>query len=209
MFSALTDHPDGGRAIGVVGLGAGELAMYARPGDSLTFYEINPLDIQVASDPRYFTYLHDAAVSARIVEGDGRLSLQKVPAGTFDVLVLDAFSSDAVPVHLLTVEAIAGDLRVMRPGGALAFHLSNRYYNLEPAVAAAVEQVGLTAVVKNYEPTPADQARGAAASSWLDATRDAGLLGRLAALGWRPEVSHVAPLTDDFPDITRLLYLSW
>ena len=119
-----------GAAIGVVGLGSGTIAAYAEPTDSLTYFEIDPLVVGLASDPRYFSYLHDTPAPTTVVEGDGRLSLATWPSASLDVLVLDAFSSDSVPPHLLTAEAIETYVRTLKPGGVLAFNLSNRYYDL-------------------------------------------------------------------------------
>ena len=209
VFTALRGGSTEGRSIGVVGLGAGELAAYARPADHLTAFEISPLDVQAASDPRYFTYLSDAAVRPRVLIGDGRLLVEASDPAVFDVLFLDAFSSDVVPVHLLTVEAIAADLRATGPDGVLAFHLSNRYYDLEPAVASAVEPLGLTALVRHFVPSPTEASQRTARSQWLVASRDAAVLARLSAAGWEPPTRRSAPLTDDHPDITRLLNLHW
>ena len=144
----------GGRApaIGVAGLGAGAVAAYGDERTSMTFYEIDPVVVQVASDARYFTYLSDAASRPAIVEGDARLSFEAEPDGRFDLLVLDAFSSDSVPVHLLTVEAIADEIRITAPGGVVAFHISNRYYDLAPPIAAAVVAESLTILEKRHQP---------------------------------------------------------
>lgn len=194
-----------GRSIGVVGLGAGTISAYAEAGDTLTFFEIDPLVARVASDPRYFTYLADAPTPPTIVLGDARLSLEPVASGTFDLLVLDAFSSDSIPAHLLTVEAFADDARVLRPGGLLAIHVSNRYYDLAPAVASAAGRAGLTVLQRIYEPTPEDRDRGASLSHWLAATGVSADLAELRAAGWEPVRAGVRPLTDDHPDLLRLL----
>ncbi len=207
VFRLARSRPDAadGRTIGVVGLGSGTLAAYARAGDRLTFFEIDPLVVRIARDPAYFTWLSDAAVSPDIVLGDARLSLQAVPAGRYDVLVLDAFSSDAIPAHLLTTEAIADDARVLRPGGLLAIHVSNRYYDLAPAVAAAARQAGLTVLERIYQPTAADRALNATLSEWLVATTEPADVPGLLAAGWQPVRDDVAALTDDHPDLLRLL----
>lgn len=194
-----------GRSIGVVGLGSGTVAAWMRPGDSLTFYEIDPLVIRVAEDPTYFTWLADAAVRPAIVLGDARLSLEPVAAGTYDLLVLDAFSSDAIPAHLLTVEAIADDARVLRPGGVLAIHVSNRYYDLAPAVASSARQAGLTVLQRIFEPTEADAKLDATLSHWLIATTEPADVPGLLAAGWERVSDGVVPLTDDHPDLLRLL----
>ncbi len=196
---------DASRAIGVVGLGSGTVAAWATAADSVTFYEIDPLVIRVASDPDYFTWLSDAAVRPAIVEGDARLSLATVPAATYDVLVLDAFSSDAIPAHLLTTEALADDARVLRPGGLLAIHVSNRYYDLAPAVASAARAADLTVLERVYQPSEADQKLHAALSDWLVATTDPADVPGLLTAGWQPIREGIRPLTDDHPDLLRLL----
>ena len=118
---------------------------------SATYFEIDPVVIRVASDPAYFTYLADAPGAPEIVEGDARLSLASEPDAIYDLLVLDAFSSDAIPVHLLTVEAITDELRTLTSDGVIAFHISNRYYQLSPPIAAALSELGLTAVERASE----------------------------------------------------------
>jgi SAM-dependent methyltransferase len=207
VFATLERARPGPRSIGVVGLGAGGIAAYARPGDALTFYEIDPVVVSVATDPRYFTYLADAPTPPTVVLGDARRSLRSVPAATHDLLVLDAFASDAVPAHLITVEAVADDLRVVRPGGSLVFNVSNRYYELAPVVAAAARSLGLTVVERTFDPTEAELDDGASPSEWLVATTDRAALASLAAGGWRPVATTDHPLTDDHPDLLRLLRL--
>jgi len=191
-------------AIGVVGLGTGTIAVYERPTDSLTFFEIDPAVAAVATDGRWFTYLADAAGPVRTVIGDARLSLDAVPAGSFDVLVLDAFSSDNVPAHLLTREAIAGYRHVMRPGGIIAFHVSNRSYDLAPGVVATAQSMGLAGRQLAYIPGPTrirDEA--AAASDWV-VVGDAADILRFSRRGWgMPRPGPV--LTDDFSDLLRML----
>ena len=121
------------RRIGVVGLGAGTLAAYGQPGDYLRFYEINP-EVQAAGRSR-FTYLSHCPGKVEVVLGDARLSLEREPPQNFDLLVLDAFSSDAIPVHLLTEEAFALYERHLKTNGVIAVHISNGSLNLEPVVA--------------------------------------------------------------------------
>ena len=129
--------------VGLVGLGAGALVAYARPGDQWTAYEIDPVVDRLARDPKWFTYIHDAPVELRTVLGDGRLSLAADTAQTYDVLVLDAYSSDAIPVHLLTREALRLYVARLAPGGVMAFNLSNRHLDLRPVVAALAKDQGL------------------------------------------------------------------
>ena len=143
-----------------------------------------------------------------MVVGDGRLELERVADGTHDLLVLDAFSSDAIPVHLLTVEALRDAMRTVAPDGLMAVHLSNRYYDLGPAVAAAARDLGLTAFRRVYGPTAAGEEMGAIGSIWMVLARDPALLEPLADEGWGPlPVEGIAPITDDRPDILRFLFL--
>lgn len=125
------------RHIGVIGLGAGTVAAYAHAGDSLCFYEINPLVIGIAQN--LFTYTRDTAAATSIVPGDARLSLAAEPAQGFDVLVVDAFSGDSIPVHLLTEQALELYRRHLAPGGVLAFHISNQFLDFAPVLARLVE----------------------------------------------------------------------
>jgi hypothetical protein len=132
------------RAIGVIGLGAGTIAAYGRPGDRIRFYEINPAVPPIANN--VFTYLRDSGAHIDVVEGDGRLSLLREEPQRFDVLVVDAFSGDAIPLHLLTTEAVALYRRHLAPGGILAFHVSNQHVDLEPPIALLAKASGMKAM---------------------------------------------------------------
>lgn len=192
-------------AIGVVGLGVGTIAAYARPQDRLIFYEIDSAIIDIASDPRYFTFLENAPVEARIVEGDGRISLAQEPPQSLDLLILDAFSSDVVPAHLLTREAIETYRRALRPGGLIAFHISSRYYNLESAVEATARSAGLASAGKL---SSIDSSRfenlGAMSSFWVVAG-DAAQVASFRDEGWLALKTSGQVLSDDLSDLTRLL----
>jgi hypothetical protein len=133
------------RQVGIVGLGTGALAAYGAPGESLSFYEIDPAVAAIARNRELFTYLSDSPADLRIVLGDARLRLEEEPAGRFDLLVIDAFSSDAVPVHLLTREALAVFMDALAPHGVLAYHVSNRHLFLAPVVATLSREAGLQA----------------------------------------------------------------
>jgi spermidine synthase len=196
------------RSIGIIGLGAGALATYERPGDSMTFYEIDPVVVRVALDPAFFTFLVDAPNHPTVVVGDARLSLGRVPAAAHDVLVLDAFSSDTIPVHLLTAEAFSEYARVMQPGGLLAIHVSNRYYDLAVPVASAARSIGLTPLVRSYIPTEQEQQAGAKPSIWVVATADADLLSGFRSRGWQPVASEDGPFTDDFANLLKYMRLA-
>ncbi|MBS1853848.1 MAG: fused MFS/spermidine synthase [Acidobacteria bacterium] len=138
------------RRIGILGLGCGTLAAYGRAGDTLRIYEINPQVIQIAD--RYFTYLKDTPAKVEIAVGDGRLVLESEPSQQFDMLVMDAFSGDSVPVHLITKEAFATYFRHLKPGGILAVNISNAYLNLEPVMERAANAFGKVALAYDYVP---------------------------------------------------------
>ena len=125
----------------MIGLGTGTLAVYGARGDVYRFYEINPDVITIAQ--RDFTYLRDSDATIEVQLGDARLSLEREPAQHFDVLVIDAFSSDAIPVHLITAEALRIYRRHMKPGGIIAFHVTNRFLNLVPVVGGLAHVNGL------------------------------------------------------------------
>jgi spermidine synthase len=142
-----------------------------------------------------------------VVEGDARLSFEDQPTGRYDMVVLDAFSSDAVPIHLLTAEAIADELRIMQPDGVIVFHISNRYYDLEPAIANAVTAEGLTILEKRHQVGPVKEP-GETPSRWLAASRDAASVAALRAAGWTDAVPGDHPFTDDYADLLGYLYLA-
>ncbi|MGH9524591.1 MAG: fused MFS/spermidine synthase [Terriglobales bacterium] len=136
--------------VGVIGLGAGTLASYGRWGDKYRFYDINPLVIDVAQ--HQFTFLKDSQAQVDIVPGDARLSLEREPKQNFDVLAVDAFSGDSIPVHLLTLESFELYFKHLRPGGVLAVHVSNRYLDLVPVVRGAAARLGMKVVVMENAP---------------------------------------------------------
>jgi hypothetical protein len=191
--------------VGVIGLGAGALASYVDNDMSMTFFEIDPVVIRVASDPRYFTYLADAPKAPAIVLGDARLSLAAEPAARFDLLVLDAFSSDSPPVHLLTTEAVADEIRTIKPHGLIAFHVSNRYYDLGPAVAAAAVRNGLT-ILERWHDVGAVHEPGETPSHWLAASLDPARIAELRAKGWTDVAAAQRPFTDDYADLVSYLH---
>jgi spermidine synthase len=148
--------------VGVIGLGVGTLAAYGRPGDHYRFYEINPLVVRLAHED--FSFLGDSAAHVDVVLGDARLSLEHEPPQGFDVLAVDAFSGDAIPVHLLTREAFALYFRHLKPGGVLAVHISNQFLNLAPVVAGAAAVLGKEAVMVRND---ADESRGISRATWV------------------------------------------
>lgn len=188
--------------VGVVGLGAGTLAAHGRAGDVYRFYEINPLVESIARSE--FTYLVDSPARVEVVLGDARLMLEREPEQHYDVLAVDAFSSDAIPTHLLTLEAFRLYFHHLKPGGTLVLHISNRYVELQPVVAAAAAALGKRALV--YK-TGADERRSAFRTTWV-VMGDAEALSRpqLKDSG-RPPVSlpNFNAWTDDFSNLLFLL----
>ena len=199
--------PRPGRRVGVVGLGAGGAAAYVGPDESWTFYEIAPLVGRIAQDTTYFTYLTEAASRPRVILGDARLSLARDPAARFDVLVIDAFNSDAPPVHLLTREALALYVERLAPGGLLLINVTNRHLDFDPVVAALAANAGLVARVRDHAVTPEETRRGAYGSTWAVLARRDGDLGGIAQdARWKPPRKGEGALwTDDFSNLVRRL----
>jgi SAM-dependent methyltransferase len=160
--------------LGVIGLGAGTLAAYGRAGDRYRFYDINPQVVELAR--REFSFLRDSAAQVEIVLGDARLSLEREPPQGFDVLAIDAFTSDAIPIHLITREALALYLRHVKPAGIVAFHVSNRYLNLIPVVARIAREEGARAVLVTDDPgeddDEDDDAPRRSRTDWVLVSRD-------------------------------------
>jgi len=203
--------------VGVVGLGAGTLTCYAVPGERWRIFEIDPAMVQLARTR--FTFLPRCAPTARIVVGDARLSLAREPAQSLDLLAVDAFSSDAVPMHLLTREALAVYRRALAPDGLLLMHISNRYLDLEPVLAAAARADGWTAALYTYSPTMIEASHNMTVSIWVAMSPRAEAIERLRAASgadralWRP--LRLRPgfrgWTDDHASILPLLadWRSW
>ncbi len=206
LFAALERAPP--RTVGPVGLGVGTVGCYRRPGQRWTFYEIDPLVVRIAREGRYFHYLEDCAPGAEVVLGDARRSLQQAPRGHYDLLILDAFSSDAIPVHLLTREALALYLDKLAPGGLIAFHVSNRNLDLAPIVADLVADAGALAWRQSHQPGQGSRAAFRSPSTWIAIARRAPDFGALAAdprwsrLEGRPDQP---PWTDGFSNLVGAL----
>ncbi|MDP6875071.1 MAG: fused MFS/spermidine synthase [Alphaproteobacteria bacterium] len=177
VFRALDGRLD---HVAGVGLGIGTAACYERPGRRWTFYEIDPLVVSLARDQGLFHFLSDCAPKARIVVGDGRLSLAREirmdgDAPAFDLLIMDAFSSDAIPLHLITREAMAVYLSRLAPGGLIMFHISNRHIDLRPVLADVAGDAGILAYVQRNHPSKRDKYHYG--SSWVVMARSADDLG--------------------------------
>jgi hypothetical protein len=194
--------------IGVVGLGTGTLLCYGTPGQQWTVFEIDPLVVEIARDSAYFTFLRDCPVEPRVVLGDARVTLAKEPDAYFSVLVLDAFSSDAVPVHLLTREAFKLYDRLLKPGGFLLVNITNRNLDLEPVIAALAADAGYVGRVARHI-TGYMRAKGEVDYScdWAVLTRRGEDLERLVrgAGDWVDLVApaHGTPWSDDYSNIFR------
>ncbi len=206
VFGAGSQEP---RNIGVVGLGAGSMAAYARTGERWTFYDIDPSVLRIAQDTNFFTYLARSAAETRLVEGDARLRLREATDSGYDLLVLDAFSSDAIPVHLITREAVELYLRKLAPGGMLAFHISNRYLDLEPVLANLAADLGLVALgCDDLSLMESEFASGREQSHWVVMARTAdGLAGFQRRTRWSPLEGNlrVGVWTDDFSSPLRVI----
>lgn len=190
------------RRVGVVGLGAGTLAAYGIPGDVFRFYEIDPRVETIARNA--FTYLRESKAKIELVEGDARLSMEAEPAQQYDVIAVDAFSGDAIPVHLLTAEALRLYQRHLRPGGILAFHISNSFLDLAPVVKAEAEHAGLPAVLVSTS----DDDYGGYAADWVLITRNQQFLSLPAVQDAAEEIEPKPGLrlwTDDYSSLLPIL----
>lgn len=201
------DNQDQHWRIGAVGLGAGALACYAREGQSWRFYEIDPLVADVARNPAWFHYLERCIPHADIVIGDARLSLAQEPEQSFDLLIMDAFSSDAVPTHLLTREALELYLRKLKPDGLLAFHVSNRHLDLVRVLADHVENLHLAGLVQKFK--PASEEPLIINTDWVVISKNPQRLEPLqhSRMGhWQklPLTFGLRSWTDDFTNITGI-----
>lgn len=193
-------------AVGLIGLGAGALAYYARPGQRWTLFEIDPAVISIARDDRFFQFLKRMRSPYRVVEGDARLSLERDTA-RFDILVLDAFASDVVPMHLLTREAIRVYLSRLRPGGVLLMHISNRFFDLGPIVGVMARDAGL-AVLQRHDLDPDDmEVTGKFGSHWAVLARADADIGALRDVaGWESLApGGMRAWTDDYSSVLPLL----
>lgn len=177
--------PDGA-ALGLIGLGTGALAALCKPGQTMTYFEIDPLVARMAHED--FTFLADAPCHPQVVLGDGRLRIAEQPDRAYDSLIVDAFSGDAVPIHLLTAEALALYLRKLNPHGILAFHISNRYVDLRPVLASAAAEASLAGAAIKWQPDEASRDEGARDSDVVALSPDPAVIERLirAEAGWEP-----------------------
>ena len=201
------DNDDQAWNIGVVGLGAGALACYAKDRQTWTLYEIDPLVVDIALNQAYFSYLSQCAGNAAIRVGDARLSLEKEPDQHFDLLIMDAFSSDSVPTHLLTKEALALYFKKLKANGILAFHITNRHLSLKKVLSINAEALHLSALIQEFKPQ--QDMPLVVATDWVVIAKQPETLEplRLSGLGnWQkmPLYFDMKPWTDDFTNIISI-----
>ncbi len=183
----------------VVGMGSGISALYTQPGDKLDFYEIDPLVVKVARDEKYFSYLKKAPANINIYEGDARLKIQNIDE-KYNLLVLDAFSSDAIPSHLLTKEAFQVYTNKLDASGAILVHISNRYFDLSSSVAVTVSTLGLDCRIKQYNPSKKEKEEGQVDAIWL-AVGNTQSLDKYV-FDWKiVQESAITPWTDNYANL--------
>jgi hypothetical protein len=185
------------------------MAWYSTPGQKLTIFELDPAVAMLAADPRYFTFLSEARGDVEVILGDGRRGLRSLPDGQQDLVILDAFASDAVPIHLLTKEALELYFKKLGPSGALLIHISNRHLRLETPVMAGLFELGLLASLCQSAPEDASsREEGMAAATWILASRSPEALavwenhdscwernsGKLPGAAWTDDFASVLPI---------------
>ena len=205
--AAIRSLPDDRPArVGVIGLGTGTIAAYGRKGDVYRFYDIDARVMGIARTQ--FTYLGDSPATIELALGDARLTLEREPPQNFDVLAVDAFSSDAIPVHLITREALGTYLRHLKPDGIVAFHVSNRFLDLIPVVARLAKELGAHAVLVRDDPDEEEDHRRSR-SDWVLVSRDPAALKREAMVEREATEAEDRPewrtWTDDYSNLIQIL----
>ncbi len=205
----------GNPPVAAIGMGAGSIAAYAKPGQAFTFYEIDPAVVRIAQDAKLFRFLTDNFPNGdgmKIVLGDGRLEIASAADGSYGLIVLDAFSSDSIPVHLLTREAVELYRRKLSPGGVIVFHISNRYLNLKPVLASAARDLGLVARYRYQNlDTEVSERKGTTSSTWVALANSESDLGPRAERPWKPMPSlpkGFRTWTDDYSNLLSVFMLS-
>jgi len=195
-------HSGQPKRVGAVGLGCGTVATYGRPGDYFRFYEINPAVAKIARER--FTFLKNCRADTDVVLGDARISMEREPSQRFDILILDAFSGDSIPAHLLTKEAFDVYLRHLKTGGVIAVHISNQHLDLEPVVQRLARAIAFKCVRIDNKPTPPQTFE----SHWILVSSDADFLAQreIRAVGKACKSPTQFPLwTDQYNNVVQLL----
>ena len=198
-----------GQRVAVVGLGVGSVACYAQPQQEWTYYEIDPVVEQIARDERFFSYLRDCTPDAPVVLGDARLMLADAPNAGYDMIILDAYSSDAIPTHLITREALALYKSKLAPGGLLLFHISNRYLELAPVLSTLAADAQMVALEQFNQATAEEQAQGKSPSQWVVLAHEADDLALLSGDTRWKQLGPASPellWTDDFLSILSVFH---
>jgi len=193
------------KPVGLIGLGAGTVVCYGVKGQEFDLFEIDQTVINIASNKDYFTFLSDCPPNKNIILGDGRLEIAKKEDGRYGIIIIDAFSSDAIPMHLLTMEAMETYLSKVSEDGLIAFHISNRHLDLEPVLSKLSKEHGVFSLTKIHKPDPENQVRGA---KWVVfAKKEATLTNFKTNKGWTElKYDNSAAWTDDYSNIIQLLY---
>jgi spermidine synthase len=205
QFFAAVDGATSRRAVAVVGLGAGSLAYYGKADHRWTFYEIDPVVFEIAGDTRFFTVLRDCPPKTFVILGDARLTLARAPDGAYDLIIFDAYSSDAPPMHLITLDAVRLYLAKLAPGGVLLFNISNRHLELEPVLDTIARAAGLVAGTRDAARlADAERLAGKMDAQWVVMARREEDLGALRDDPlWKAPAAppELQPWTDDFASL--------
>jgi hypothetical protein len=194
---------------GIIGVGAGSLTCQMKPGEKIELVEIDPLVMKIASDPAQFRFLSDCAKGAKVTVADGRLALADAADANFDLLILDAFSSDSIPVHMMTSEAIDMFMHKVKPGGLLVMHISNRHMDLKSVVAANAKKLGLAVMTGNFKPVNNAATHGMAMPSIVAvlARKDADFGALKEDSRWTQGDDHgITPWTDGYSNILQAMW---
>jgi hypothetical protein len=212
IFRGFNPPPPNPFRVAVVGLGVGTLAMYGHEGQEFDFYEIDPAVKQIASDPALFSYLDIAekqrGVKTKLIMGDARITLRSAPEMHYDIIILDAFSSDSIPIHLITLDAVKEYLQKLKPDGMLVFNVTNRYVEVRPVLTKIAELLGLSAYSRDQYPRSDEQAKLLEHSTWMVLGRQPEHLRSVPkTVGWnRHTVKGNEPLwTDDAANMLDVL----
>jgi hypothetical protein len=202
----ILEAAEGSARIGVLGMGVGTVSCYAQPDQNWSFYEIDPLVVEISTKQGWFTFMPNCAPDAVIHIGDARLTLAQQPTSSHDILVIDVFSSDSIPTHLITQEAFDIYDRVLAPRGLLLLHISNRYLDLEPVIASEVKARGWSVALLKHEASADEYEQGQRASVWVAMSKSRPVLARAINDDWRKlhVIDGFRRWTDDYRSVLSL-----